>query len=146
MMRSRTHLILIAGSLVWLTAIVLAPVLHLQLVYRFFALICHQNPLRTWTLAGAAFPVCIRCISIYSGFFIALVLETRERTIMLKLAILATLAEVLLEWTVMDLVSLRSLTGLALGAAVAPFVRIGVDEMVATQLRRFKQRALRNAM
>jgi uncharacterized membrane protein len=146
MMRSRTHLILIAGSLVWLTAIVLAPVLQLQPVYRFFALICHQNPLRSWTLAGAALPVCIRCISIYSGFFVALVLSTRSRPGMLKLAILATLAEVLFEWTVMDFVVLRSLTGFALGAAVAPFVRIGVDEMIGTRLRRFRNGALRNAM
>jgi hypothetical protein len=65
---------------------------------------------------------------------------------MLKLAILATLAEVLFEWTAMDFVVLRSLTGFALGAAVAPFVRIGVDEMIGTRLRRFRNGALRNAM
>lgn len=137
---------MIAGSLVWLTAIVLAPVLHLQPVYRFFALICHQNPLRSWTLAGAVFPVCIRCISIYAGFFVALVLTTRDRTATLKLAILASLAEAVLEWTVMDSVVLRSLTGFALGAAAAPFVRIGIDEMVQTRLRRFRQGALPDAM
>jgi uncharacterized membrane protein len=142
----RTHLILIAGSLVWLTAIVSAPLLDLQPVYRFFALICHQNPLRSWTLAGTTLPVCIRCISIYAGFFIALVLSTRERTTMLKLAILGTLAEVLLEWALLDSVLLRSLTGFALGAAIAPFVRVGVDEMIEIRLRRFKQGALRNAM
>jgi uncharacterized membrane protein len=146
MMRSRTHLILIAGSLIWLTAIILAPILQLQPVYRFFAAICHQNPLRSWSLAGAALPVCIRCISIYTGFFVALVLSTRERIALLQLAILATLTEVLLQWTVIDWVILRSLTGFVLGAAVAPFVRIGVDEMVRTRLRRFRQGGLRNAM
>jgi uncharacterized membrane protein len=146
MMRSRTHLILIAGSLVWLTAIVLAPILHLDLVYRFFALICHQNPLRSWSIGATPLPVCIRCTSIYAGFLVAIVLSTRDRTGLLKLAILATLAEVLLERTIIDWMLLRSLTGFALGAAVAPFVRIGVHEMVETRLRRFKQGALRNAM
>ena len=146
MIRSRTHLILIAGSLGWLTAIVLAPILHLEPVYRFFSLICHQNPQRSWTLAATPLPVCIRCMSIYTGFFVALALSMRDRTTVLKLAMLATLAEVLFEWTVMDLVVLRSLTGFVLGAAVAPFVRIGVDEMIATRLRHFKQGALRNAM
>jgi hypothetical protein len=85
-------------------------------------------------------------MSIYTGFFVALVLSMRDRTTLLKLGMLATLAEVLFEWTVMDLVVLRSLTGFVLGAAVAPFVRIGVDEMIATRLRRSKQGALRNAM
>jgi uncharacterized membrane protein len=145
-MRNRTQLILIAGSLGWLTAIVLAPVLHLDPVYRFFALICHQNPLRSWTLAGAALPVCIRCVSIYAGFLVALVLSTRDRAPILKMAILASVAEALIEWTVLDSVVLRSLTGFALGAAVAPFVRLGVAEMVETRLRRFRQGALRNAM
>ena len=146
MIRSRTNLLLIAGSLVWLTAIVLAPILHLEPVYRFFSLICHQNPQRSWMLAATPFPVCIRCIAIYTGFFVALVFSMRDRTAMLQSAILATLAEVVLEWTLIDSIVLRSLTGFALGAAIAPFVRIGVDEMIETRFRRSRQGALRNAM
>ena len=146
MTRSRTHFILIAGSLVWLAAIVLAPLLQLEPVYRFFSLICHQNPLRSWTLAGTPLPVCIRCVSIYIGFFVALVFSLRPRTAVLKFAILASLAELLLQWTVIDWVVLRSFTGFALGAAVAPFVRIGVHEMIETHIRRSRQGALRNAM
>ena len=137
---------LIAGSLVWLAAIILAPLLQLEPVYRFFSLICHQNPLRSWTLVGTPLPVCVRCVSIYTGFLVALVFSLRPRTAVLKFAILASLAEVLLQWIVIDWVVLRSFTGFVLGAAVAPFVRVGVDEMFATHMRRSRQGALRNAM
>jgi len=97
-------------------------------------------------LAATPFPVCIRCIAIYTGFFVALVFSMRDRTAMLQSAILATLAEVVLEWTLINSIVLRSLTGFALGAAIAPFVRIGVDEMIETRFRRSRQGALRNAM
>jgi uncharacterized membrane protein len=38
--------------------------------YRFFGHICHQDDARSFHLAHNKFPVCIRCFSIYTFFFV----------------------------------------------------------------------------
>lgn len=38
--------------------------------YQFFHLICHQNPLRSYSLHGQQMAVCSRCMGIYSSFAI----------------------------------------------------------------------------
>jgi uncharacterized membrane protein len=35
----------------------------------FFSQLCHQNPARSFVLAGATLPVCVRCLAMYLGGF-----------------------------------------------------------------------------
>ena len=53
-------------------------------------------------------PVCIRCSAIYFGFLFALILKRRPAVLWLKIALVLTLAEVSLEWFVMDSVTART--------------------------------------
>ena len=119
--------------MLWCAAILAAPLFSLNSVYGFFALICHQEPDRSWFLSGQPFPVCIRCSAIYFGFLLALILKRQPAVLWLKTAVVLTLVEVLLEWLAMDSVMARTLTGLLLGAAAAPFVRVGVEEMLGAE-------------
>lgn len=43
-----------------------APLLALG-IRRFFSLVCHQDPARSFWLAGAPVAVCVRCLGIYVG-------------------------------------------------------------------------------
>jgi uncharacterized membrane protein len=64
----------LAFTLLWLAAIVLAPVLRkagsgaAAVLYACFAPVCHQNPLRSFVVLGAPLAVCSRCFGIYAGF------------------------------------------------------------------------------
>jgi uncharacterized membrane protein len=66
----------LAGTLVWLSLIFLAPYLKragisaYAFIYSIFAPICHQNPSRCFTLFGYPLAVCTRCLGIYFGFFL----------------------------------------------------------------------------
>ncbi len=127
MKRARSIVFLAAG--VWCAAIILAPILHLGPVYEFFSRICHQDPDRSWALAGTSLPVCIRCASIYFGFFIACGFARRPDFRLLKAAVIATALEFIFARLAVDSSWLRSVTGVFLGASVAPFVIAGVHDM-----------------
>jgi uncharacterized membrane protein len=126
----------LTGSGIWCLAILLAPMLHLQVVYSFFSLICHQNPLRSWQILGEPLPVCVRCCCIYLGFLIATLFSARPNPKLLELAVILTLGEFILAVTLVDSAWLRGLTGLFLGAQVSPFVTVGIQEMIQTRFRR----------
>ena len=71
----------LAGAIVWLTAIFLAPWLAgrgaagpARFVYAVFAPLCHQIPGRCFVLGGHPLAVCGRCLGIYAGFAAGLVL------------------------------------------------------------------------
>ena len=38
----------------------------------FFSQLCHQNPSRSFVLAGATLPVCARCLALYVGGFLGI--------------------------------------------------------------------------
>ena len=38
----------------------------------FFSQLCHQNPNRSFVLAGATLPVCVRCLASYVGGFVGI--------------------------------------------------------------------------
>lgn len=40
--------------------------------YRFFSILCHQEPARSFTLNGIQMAVCTRCIGIYGAFLVGL--------------------------------------------------------------------------
>lgn len=70
--------ILIACAAIWCAGIVLAPLFSPAVVsdilYRFYAAVCHQFTSRSFHVHEAPFAVCIRCTAIYFGFLFALVL------------------------------------------------------------------------
>src|SRR5262245_40248353 len=68
------HLLIVTLALFWCTLIFAAPCLtagtHRGLgwmIFLLFSELCHQNPLRSFTLGGISFPVCSRCFGIYFG-------------------------------------------------------------------------------
>jgi uncharacterized membrane protein len=116
-----------------------APFLHSPLVHALFRPLCHQQPGRSFWMAGAPMAVCARCLGIYIGaaigllvsavWFSALASGTRPETWHLKpgicLASLALLAaDVLTEWLGLRpaWAAGRMLTGLLAGAAAAPLL------------------------
>ena len=133
----RTHTALQAGAAVWCFAILAAPLFHLEPVYKFFSLICHQIPDRSWHLHGEPLAVCIRCASIYFGFLAGLLAGLSPNARLLRIAMAATAAEFVFAWLVMDSAILRSATGLVLGAAAAPFVSLGIEQMLARPIDDF---------
>jgi uncharacterized membrane protein len=129
-MTSHSRTLVRLGSAIWCAAIVIAPLLNAGWIYAFFSAICHQDPARSGSLAGNSLPVCIRCTSIYFGFFLAALACRQPNYRLLQIATAATVMEVALAITYWDSAWLRSLTGLAFGAAVAPFVILGVAQLL----------------
>lgn len=129
--------LLVAGSFLWLAAIVVAP-FGFDLPYVFGSFICHQHPGRSFWIAGSPMPVCARCTGLYAsasaGAAFALVhaglrpshLQGLQRPLrastvraVLLLAAVPTMASVIVEWCgVAEPSSVaRFLAALPLGAA-----------------------------
>jgi uncharacterized membrane protein len=99
-------------------------------VYGIGHVICHQLPVRSFHLWGAALPVCARCTGIYVGAAVtALLISVRPvRTTpsaasarrLLIAALFPTALTLAYEWTtgVMPANWIRALAGMPLGAAV----------------------------
>lgn len=88
----------------WLFLLFLLPILKLtvdnsiiDLCYRIFSLICHQNPERSYYFMGEKLPVCVRCLGLYFGLLLGLVIypffsnirETRIPNVKISLIFLA---------------------------------------------------------
>jgi uncharacterized membrane protein len=74
------YILTAAGTVIWLSAIFLAPALAARgsagaarLLYATFSPICHQIPGRCFTFHGHPLAVCGRCLGIYTGFASGLV-------------------------------------------------------------------------
>jgi uncharacterized membrane protein len=74
------HTLILASTLAWCGAIVLAPLLGgpadpiSRGIYAFFHLICHQIDDRSLHLAGHPLAVCSRCSAIYFAFLAGVIL------------------------------------------------------------------------
>jgi uncharacterized membrane protein len=136
MLRRRSQIIVLVGSGIWCWMIVAAPIFHLHLIYSFFSTICHQDPLRSWQIHGEPLAACVRCSSIYFGFFLSTLLLLRPNPTHLKIAVALSIGEFILARVLFDSPWLRGTTGLILGAAVAPFVLVGIREMSEMRFRR----------
>ena len=97
---------------------------------RGFALVCHQRPERSFWLFGGSVAVCARCLGIYLGAALGLLLRT-SRTLALRFLI-ATAALNLLDgaselagWHG-NWLGVRFALGLALGAAAAMTISAAV--------------------
>src|SRR5439155_5924630 len=123
------YLALLASSTLWCLSIIAAPLLGLSGVYDFFSKICHQDPSRSWYLAGEPLAVCIRCASIYFAFSASLWLGLRARVRWLRLSILLMICEFIFARLVIDAALLRSISGILVGLSAAPFVKQAVEEL-----------------
>ena len=76
--RDTPYWLLVAGSLGWLTIVFVAPLAAARgwpagaLVYAFFAPICHQIPERSFHCLGYPLAACHRCVGLYAGFTVGL--------------------------------------------------------------------------
>lgn len=99
---------------------------------RGFALVCHQRPERSFWLFGAPVAVCARCLGIYIGAAIGLLLRTSRQ---LALRILIVVAAINALDAAAELAGLhgnwmfvRFLLGLLLGAAGALLIASSTSE------------------
>lgn len=129
-MKNKANAALLAGSTLWCLSIIVAPLAGLPAVYDFFSLICHQHPERSWQLFGEPLPVCIRCASIYFAFTISLWLRIPVGVRALRFALAFLLAEFIFARLFLDLPSLRAVSGILVGVSAAPFIKIGVEQML----------------
>jgi uncharacterized membrane protein len=127
--KNKTYAALVAGSTLWCMSILAAPVFGLDSVYSFFSRICHQDPIRSWHVAGEPLAVCIRCSSIYFAFTASLWLGLKTSVRWLRLSILLMLCEFVFARLVLDDAFLRAVSGILVGLVVAPFVRQATEEL-----------------
>src|SRR5439155_4067893 len=129
MHHQKTYAALLAGSTFWCLCIIAAPLLGWSGVYEFFSRICHQDPARSWHIFGESLPVCIRCASIYFAFTASLWLGVKANVRWLRISLVLMLLEFAMARFLIDSAVLRSLSGIFVGLAAAPFVKRGVEEI-----------------
>jgi uncharacterized membrane protein len=98
---------------------------------RGFALVCHQRPERSFWIFGGPVAVCARCLGIYLGATVGLLVRT-TRSIALRLLIVATLINALDAVTEVaglhgNWMGVRFGLGLALGAAGALLISSSIS-------------------
>jgi uncharacterized membrane protein len=118
-------------ALGWLCFLSLAPwlmttgrVLPALILYRVFALVCHQMPERSFSGFGFALPVCMRCTGVYVGFALGWLLSVRLPA-MRRNWFIAALAPLAFDWA-LGVTGLwantpvsRTFTGVLAGSALA---------------------------
>jgi len=135
-MRRENTIALVPLALV--AAAVAAPLLardHLLIAYflrRCFALVCHQDPQRSFWLAGAPIAICVRCLGIYLGASMGTFVRV-SRAWAMRLCALAAAANLL--DVAAESIGLygnhplpRFLLGVAAGIALGALLRAAITE------------------
>ena len=100
-------------------------------ILQFFSIVCHQDPARSFWIAGAPVAVCTRCLGIYLGVVAGAWMSARRRVILTLLAatILVSVLDYLAEsagmhgnWPLVRF-GLGGMVGAGIGALVANAVR-----------------------
>jgi hypothetical protein len=138
MPRSFAHKTLLAVSFVWCLTILLVTLFPSRAAVEFFHIICHQDESRSWMLMGQALPVCIRCASLYFGAFAGLVFGGAPNRRWLRWCFGMAIAEFVIGHLFFDSELLRTVSGLLLGSAAAPFIRVGVEELIGELWMRYE--------
>lgn len=77
------YYITVGLAFLWLVLIFIGPFFHqlpekmgvlTDIYYYFFHFTCHQRPERSYWLLGCQLPVCVRCLGIYIGVLVGLIL------------------------------------------------------------------------
>jgi uncharacterized membrane protein len=124
----------------WCIGILVAPILKhagwtqsAEMLYSFFARICHQDDGRSFHIEGEKIGVCIRCCAIYFGFFLGLIALPLSRALKRKnvpakgfflFAVLPMVVDVVLNATGIHASTLvsRVITGTLFGMSMSWFV------------------------
>jgi uncharacterized membrane protein len=64
------------------------------LIRNFFSRLCHQDPSRSFVLDGAPVAVCVRCLGIYWGAAVGMVVRMRRAGSLLAMAMLLNVLDV----------------------------------------------------
>ncbi len=118
-------------ALLWLGLLLMAPwlmatgrLLPALVLYRVFALVCHQQPERSFSWLNFPLPVCMRCTGIYVGFALGWLFSLRLPALPRRW-LLAALVPLALDW-ILSVTGLwtntptsRTLTGALAGGALA---------------------------
>jgi uncharacterized membrane protein len=64
------------------------------LIRNFYSQLCHQDPRRSFVVDGAAVAVCVRCLGIYWGTALGMVVRLRRPRRLLALALIVNLTDV----------------------------------------------------
>ena len=103
-------------------------------LHRGFALICHQRPERSFWIFGAPVAVCARCLGIYLGAAIGLLLRTSRRVAMNILIAAASMnaLDVVTELAGLhgNWMAVRFVLGIALGAAFGLLISSAIANAV----------------
>ena len=115
-------ILVLALTLAPLAAPLLAPShpLAALLIRNFFSRLCHQDPSRSFLLDGSAVAVCVRCLGIYWGAAVGMVVRLRRARWLLAVALVLNLADVVtgaMHWHG-NLPFFRFIFGLMLGLGV----------------------------
>ena len=81
-LKSRLYVLLCVAATLWLTLLVVTPLLPAPLgaaMYAVGAFICHQRPERSFHLDSIQLPVCARCLGIYGGAALGLAMQLGPR-------------------------------------------------------------------
>jgi len=159
MVSDRTYYVILGGAVLWCAAIVVAPLCASESglvgslgsgLYLFFHPICHQLDDRSFHIFGKPLAVCIRCLAIYGGFLVGVVLYAgigrRARGILSFRAILLWSVVPMLLDVVLDAIDVhqsttltRCITGLLFGVVIPftiiPAAQEGVRELLSPALR-----------
>ena len=100
-MKRKTAFALLALALLPMAAPLLASTHPLAALWirSFFSRLCHQDPSRSFSWIGSPVAVCVRCLGIYLGVPLALLLKAGKSTAarLLPLALLLNLIDVAME-------------------------------------------------
>jgi uncharacterized membrane protein len=103
-------------------------------LHRGFALVCHQRPERSFWIFGAPVAVCARCLGIYLGAAIGLLLQTSRRLTLQLLTIAAALnlLDVATEFAGLhgNWLVVRFALGLALGSTIGLLISSAIAAAV----------------
>lgn len=137
----------LAVCLVWITAILLAPMAKAtgyagisSPIYQFFSYICHQQADRSFHVLAEQFGVCSRCFGVYIGLLIGFAAYPLCRNIaeiepLPRVWLFLSLVPIAVDWSltvfgIWENTSLsRVITGLILGVACATFIIPAIVEI-----------------
>lgn len=64
------------------------------LIRNFFSQLCHQDPQRSFVVEGSAVAVCVRCLGIYWGVAMGILVRWKRPGVLLAVALIVNLADV----------------------------------------------------
>ncbi len=156
MASDRTYFLILGGAVLWCIAIVAAPLCIAEggpvgflgvVQYKFFHPICHQLDDRSFHILGKPLAVCVRCMAIYSGFLVGVLLYpcvgrrvrngASQRAVLL-LSVVPMLLDVLLDVigihqsTILTRCMSGGIFGLIVPYTIVPVAQEGVRELLAT--------------